>query len=177
MPVTVAVLRSSRFLPAAVEATRARWPGATVTVVCQPGTEHECRGHDVPPAQVLTYDEAHAFRPRPWLRSRARRGLLRQRPEAVVVQWTTHDGRGHFRLGLTALLVRPAGFEAFRSDGTWVTVGATRLLLAPAARWASRARVPGLLTVAAIAALTVAATPAWLFFRLRRRLACMLPTG
>ncbi len=173
----VAVLRSSRFLPAAVEATRTRWPNASLAIVCQPGSETECQDRRVQPADVWLYDEAPAFRPGPWLRSRARRELLRWQPEAVVVQWSSADGTGHVLLGLTALLVRPRGFEAFRPDGTWVTVGARDLVPALLARWAVRARVPGLLSVTAIAVLTVAATPAWLFYRVRHRLGRTPVTG
>lgn len=179
----VAILRSSRFPPATIEACRARWPAADLRVIDQPGSEHEWRGRRVPDGDAWAYDEARVFRPWPFVRSRAGRALRRWHPDVIVIQWNNQDGRAHGWLGLTALTVRPAGFVVYRRDDSWIMCGpiawaagfrvrALRACVMPPVcrAWqGTKDHVPGLLLATTVAVATLCATPMWLVSRARER--------
>lgn len=173
----VAILRSSRFLSQTIEAARARWPGADLRVVYQPGSEAEWQACGVPADAGLAYDEARFLRPWPFWRSRARRALRRWRPEFVVIQWVYPSGRGQQLLGFAALLVCPRGFEAFGSDGSWTHYGPAaalahpvRLHLVDPVRRFVASHAAAVVLVPLVVLLAIATTPVWIVFRLRERL-------
>jgi hypothetical protein len=168
----VVVLRSSRFHGAAIAACRHRWPGADLRVVCQPGSEHECRAAGVSNAAIWVYHEQPSFRPWAFARSKAGLAIRRLRPDVVVIQWDSRNGPVRGPLGLTALLARPSGVHVFRQDGTWATCGVADWVAATwgGTLWQTITRhAPGLLLVPAVAVATVCATPAWLVSRSRER--------
>lgn len=175
----VVVLRSSRFHGAAIAACRHRWPGADLRVVCQPGSEQECRAAGVSNAAIWVYDEQPSFRPWAFARSKAGRAIRRLRPDVVVIQWDSRNGPVRGPLGLAALMARPSGVHVFRQDGSWAAYGLRDWAVTTWRRFVGRhltprwqaitRRVPGVLLVPAVAVATVCATPAWLVSRSRER--------
>ena len=145
----VLVLKTSRFVEAAVERAFVRWPGAELRVASRDGR--------ITPASI-------AFSPWGWR-------LLAWRPTEVVLQWWDAEGRGHEAATWAARLVWSRRCHAVLADGTWIEVSDARphpRALTLAARAARGAMLVAAITIAS-AALWPAA--AWFRWRERRRLA------
>lgn len=162
----IVVLRTSRFLGAAVGAVNHRWPGCELRVVYQQGSEAEVRAAGLEPDAGLCVPAGRLSLWR-FLRQPAFVTLAAWRPDVVVLQWWNSRGDGHASADRVALALMPGTIAAVLEDGRWQTMS-----------WASRATrgirrtVVSVLLIGVVAVLTCAAWPsyAWSAWSERRRL-------
>lgn len=130
-PVRVLILRTSRFMGLAVEWARREWPGATIRVVHQPGTEDELRAAGIGVTDRIRMRPHDRITALALWSSRWGWAAWWWRPDHVVVQWWNIDGRGHAAADRAALLLQSRGFHVVMEDRSsqWM----------PRSRWQSRA--------------------------------------
>lgn len=125
----ILLLRSARHLQVGIRALEAAFPGSTVSVVGQRGSEALLEQAGVAPANRFIYEDRPFFTPVAFLRSAAGRAVRKRRFIHVAVLWPDPAGTGYGNVGRTALALSPRRFLAITPDGSVIAQHSTRLLL------------------------------------------------
>ncbi len=166
-PSRVLVLRTSRFVVAAIARVRRDWPAATLCVIHQAGSEAELDEAGIPASGRIQLPAGTRITAGSVLASSWGRRARQWRPDAVVLQWWTPSGRGHEAVDRAALLLQPRGFHVVLDGGERVWVSWKGRVWRPIA--VAGRRVLGITLIAAVAVLSVALWPATVWYQSRER--------
>jgi hypothetical protein len=166
----VLVLRSSRFVAAAIDAARRRWPDAEIRVAYQAGSGAEIEQGGLSPEPGLALAPGRRLGLWTVLTSRVGWRLLAWNPDEVVLQWWYEDGVGHRAVERAALLLQPRGFHAVLADGRWFTVAGAECISRFLRTGLGRILGAAIVLVVTLSSATLWPASAWFGYRERRRL-------